>query len=111
MTTIGTRIDLDPTTQWIVTTMTPDVAAWALVLTPGARFSVAPENLIGKDVEFAELRYLVEEWDKAVWMLRRYEAIPAHKMTETFMQLWAAQIDKVYGLVTAIDEMITEFGA
>lgn len=102
----------DPITHWIMTTMTPDIAAWALILTPGARFSIAPENLIGKDFEFIELRGLIERWGKHHFMLSQFEARAATVIpTSVELDAWKLEIEEWSLLTDRINEKITEFGA
>ncbi len=101
----------DPITQWIMTTMVPGIAAYALILTPGARFSVAPENLIGKDFEFIELRGLVEQWGKHHFMLSQFEARPRDSFSYAELSVWTEEIKEWSALTGVIDEKIAELGA
>lgn len=106
-----THTDID-ITAWIRSTMAPDIAAWALVLTPGARWHVAPENLVGRTAEFAELRKLVKQWDTDKFLVEQFDSNPDWLAGDATMK--SAYEDaraKVTAHEFAIDQKITEFGA
>lgn len=106
-----TNTDID-VTAWIRSTMSPDIAAWALVLTPGARWHVAPENLVGRTAEFAELRTLIKKWDTDKFLVEQFDLNPVWLSGDATMKgAYCEALAKVAAHEFAIDQKITEFGA
>jgi len=106
-----TNTDVD-ITAWIRSTMAPDIAAYALVLTPGARWHVAPENLVGRTAEFAELRKMIKQWDSAKFLVEQFEISPEWLSGDATMKdAYGDALSKAAVHEFAIDQKITEFGA
>jgi len=98
-------------TEWIISTMTPDKAAYALALTPGSRFHVPAEYLIGHESEFASLRVLIEQWDLQVFLSRQFAAIdesPDQELTPLQQEAWVETMERVEWLGNEIDRRIRE---
>lgn len=103
--------DID-VTAWIRSTMSPDIAAWALVLTPGARWHIAPGNLVGRTAAFAQLRALIQKWDTDKFLVEQFDLNPEWlKGDPTMKDAYADALAKVADHELAIDTKITEFGA
>lgn len=98
-------------TEWVITTMTPDKAAYALVLTPGTRFHVPPEYLIGHEAEFETLRELIQQWDLQVWLSRKFAEIdndPGQELTVRQQEAWVETLERVESLGNEIDQHIRQ---
>jgi hypothetical protein len=98
-------------TEWIRTTMTPDIAAYALVLTTGARFRVPAARLMGRGLEFAELRAMIRTWDLRLWLSQQFHAIdsdPSQELSAVQHEAWVSTMEEIADLEQAIDEKISE---
>jgi hypothetical protein len=98
-------------TEWIISTMTPDKAAYALVLTPGTRFHVPAEHLINRKDEFARLRAMIEQWDSQVWLSRQFAVIdekPDQDLTPLQQEAWIETLERVEWFGNEIDRRIRE---
>jgi hypothetical protein len=60
-------------TSWIQDTMIPDVAAYAMVLTPGARWHVPAADLMDNPLGLSRLIAAIKEWDRNLWQARQFE--------------------------------------
>ena len=98
-------------TEWIISTMTPDKAAYALVLTPGTRFHIPTEYLIGHEAEFASLRALIEQWDMQVFLSRQFAVIdesPDQELTPLQQEAWTETLERVEWLDNEVVRKIRE---
>lgn len=103
--------DQTTVTEWIIRTMAPDKAAYALVLTPGSRFHIPAEYLIGHEDEFASLRGVIQQWDLQIWLSRQFAVIdedPTQDLTPVQQEAWVETLERVELLGHEIDRRIRE---
>jgi hypothetical protein len=83
-------------TAWIQDTMVPDVAAYALVLTPGARWHVAPEKLMDNALGLSRLIAKIKEWDLNLWQAKQFEHISTQRpLSLTEVSAWDDTLETI----------------
>jgi hypothetical protein len=96
-------------TAWILRTVDLNRAGLALVLTPGARWFVAPEKLMADTSAFLQLQHWANKWDKAVWLVRQFEKsepVNPGSIDKSHFDSWTDALNSVHEIEKQMDAII-----
>lgn len=98
-------------TLWIQDTMPVDIAAYALILTPGSRWFVPPEYLIGHASELLQLIELARRWDLALWLEREFDDTSRTRdLTDMELEGWYDVAENIQNLTEKLTALIEKLG-